>query len=200
MLLLWHPSLTAINLSYTFPILETSATASCGTTGICQYQLIPRWWLLIGIHGFSDSFHRVFGGRAGKQPRYPAMFSCRAGASQDPRNAASFARWKPQLGRFRSGQHVALPSSRCWDGLSRLFSTTFTFTELLPSSWYHGVLSCWISQVDLWSWKGLLNKLFFLNDSGISSMSLLRSTSWAQSTTWLGALMLQTLTCQMAVA
>ena len=34
MFLLWHPSLTAINLSYTFPILETSATALCGTTGI----------------------------------------------------------------------------------------------------------------------------------------------------------------------
>ena len=33
MFLLWHPSLTAINLSYTFPILETSATALCGTTG-----------------------------------------------------------------------------------------------------------------------------------------------------------------------
>ena len=34
MFLLWHLSLTAINLSYTFPILETSATALCGTTGI----------------------------------------------------------------------------------------------------------------------------------------------------------------------
>ena len=34
MFLLWHPSLTAINLSYTFPILETSATALCGTTGM----------------------------------------------------------------------------------------------------------------------------------------------------------------------
>ena len=34
MFLLWHPSLTAINLSYTFPILETSATALCGTIGI----------------------------------------------------------------------------------------------------------------------------------------------------------------------
>ena len=33
MFLLWHPSLTAINLSYTSPILETSATALCGTTG-----------------------------------------------------------------------------------------------------------------------------------------------------------------------
>ena len=36
MFLLWlYLSLTAINLSYTFPILETSATALCGTTGIC---------------------------------------------------------------------------------------------------------------------------------------------------------------------
>ena len=31
MFLLCHPSLTAINLSYTFPILETSATALCAT-------------------------------------------------------------------------------------------------------------------------------------------------------------------------
>ena len=37
MFLLWHPSLTAINLSYTFPILETSATALCGTTGTIIY-------------------------------------------------------------------------------------------------------------------------------------------------------------------
>ena len=33
MLLLWHPWLTTTNLSYSFPLLETSATASCGTTG-----------------------------------------------------------------------------------------------------------------------------------------------------------------------
>ena len=40
MFLLWHPSLTAINLSYTFPILETSATALCGTSGILIYKYI----------------------------------------------------------------------------------------------------------------------------------------------------------------
>ena len=42
MFLLWHPSLTAINLSYTFPILETSATALCGTTGNMQIQCPVR--------------------------------------------------------------------------------------------------------------------------------------------------------------
>ena len=42
MFLLWHPSLTAINLSYTFPILETSATALCGTTGNIVYVGINR--------------------------------------------------------------------------------------------------------------------------------------------------------------
>ena len=41
MFLLWHPSLTAINLSYTSPILETSATALCGTTGI--WLIFLRW-------------------------------------------------------------------------------------------------------------------------------------------------------------
>ena len=39
MFLLWHPALTAINLSYTFPILETSATALCGTTGMLNLQI-----------------------------------------------------------------------------------------------------------------------------------------------------------------
>ena len=45
MFLLWHPSLTAINLSYTFPILETSATALCGTTGnrVFHYFHHPFW-------------------------------------------------------------------------------------------------------------------------------------------------------------
>ena len=33
MFLLWHPWLTTTNLSYSFPLLETSATALCGTTG-----------------------------------------------------------------------------------------------------------------------------------------------------------------------
>ena len=40
---LWHPSLTAINLSYTFPILETSATALCGTTGITFWSFEPSF-------------------------------------------------------------------------------------------------------------------------------------------------------------
>ena len=37
MFLLWHPWLTATNLSYSFPLLETSATALCGTTGIYRF-------------------------------------------------------------------------------------------------------------------------------------------------------------------
>ena len=34
---LCHPWFTTTNLSYTFPILETSATASCGSTGIGSF-------------------------------------------------------------------------------------------------------------------------------------------------------------------
>ena len=34
---LCHPWFTATNLSYRFPIFETSATALCGTTGTAQY-------------------------------------------------------------------------------------------------------------------------------------------------------------------
>ena len=34
--LLCHPYITTVNLSYRFPIFETSATALCGTTGTCN--------------------------------------------------------------------------------------------------------------------------------------------------------------------
>jgi hypothetical protein len=34
---LCHPWFTTANLSYRFPIFETSATALCGTTGICLF-------------------------------------------------------------------------------------------------------------------------------------------------------------------
>ena len=62
MFLLWHPSLTAINLSYTFPILETSATALCGTTGtsiglnvwvLIQKQLALAKWHTHRYHVYS---------------------------------------------------------------------------------------------------------------------------------------------------
>ena len=36
---LCHPWFTTTNLSYRFPIFETSATALCGTTGICMCVL-----------------------------------------------------------------------------------------------------------------------------------------------------------------
>ena len=51
---LCHPWFTTINLSYRFPIFETSATALCGTTGIFSFiqllvllRLLPEvvsWW------------------------------------------------------------------------------------------------------------------------------------------------------------
>ena len=64
MFLLWHPWLTTTNLSYSFPLLETSATALCGTTGIslmflylytyffCKddqapFCTMPQQWLLL---------------------------------------------------------------------------------------------------------------------------------------------------------
>ena len=39
---LFHPWLTTTNLSYRFPIFETSATALCGTTGI---RFIKHVWM-----------------------------------------------------------------------------------------------------------------------------------------------------------
>ena len=39
---LCHPWFTTTNVSYRFPILETSATALCGTTGICLSLVWPR--------------------------------------------------------------------------------------------------------------------------------------------------------------
>ena len=38
---LCHPWFTTTNLSYEFPIFETSATALCGTTGTCKAATIP---------------------------------------------------------------------------------------------------------------------------------------------------------------
>ena len=48
MFLSWHLWFTTTNLSYTFPILETSATALCGTTGIeaCARIFIGKTWRL----------------------------------------------------------------------------------------------------------------------------------------------------------
>ena len=47
---LCHPWFTTTNLSYRFPIFETSATALCSTTGIRYYRwwsLMVFWWLLM---------------------------------------------------------------------------------------------------------------------------------------------------------
>ena len=41
---LCHPWFTTTNLSYTFPIFETSATASCGSTGIYKSNETLRYW------------------------------------------------------------------------------------------------------------------------------------------------------------
>ena len=45
---LFHPWVTTTNLSYRFPIFETSATALCGTTGIYHYiPFTPVWAILM---------------------------------------------------------------------------------------------------------------------------------------------------------
>ena len=49
MFLIWHLWLTTTNLSYRFYIFETSATASCGSTGICQASiesLAGQHWII----------------------------------------------------------------------------------------------------------------------------------------------------------
>ena len=43
---LCHPWFTTTNLSYRFPIFETSATALCGTTGIKELYIIHIQWLM----------------------------------------------------------------------------------------------------------------------------------------------------------
>ena len=43
MALLCHPCITTANLSYRFPIFETSATALCGTTGIIYHP--KKMWV-----------------------------------------------------------------------------------------------------------------------------------------------------------
>ena len=47
---LCHPWFTATNLSYRFPIFETSATALCGTTGILLYLFCQAWVITVGIN------------------------------------------------------------------------------------------------------------------------------------------------------
>ena len=54
MFLLWHPWLTTTNLSYSFPLLETSATASCGTTGIFNVYSLAVDLLWLHIWGYSN--------------------------------------------------------------------------------------------------------------------------------------------------
>ena len=50
---LCHPWFTTTNFSYTFPILETSATASCGSTGIFKRTTwkvdgpTPMYWFIM---------------------------------------------------------------------------------------------------------------------------------------------------------
>ena len=52
---LCHPWITTTNLSYRFPIFETSATALCGTTGIIWYNKVSLYcaYQEIGLHGRS---------------------------------------------------------------------------------------------------------------------------------------------------
>ena len=73
MFLLWHPSLTAINLSYTFPIVETSATALCGTTGTYILETPPNIWVFNTLRrlGFPP-FHGgdLVGGIGPKCPKH----------------------------------------------------------------------------------------------------------------------------------
>jgi len=65
---LCHPWFTTTNLSYRFPIFETSATALCGTTGIIynilQYFTLG-WWVTLCLIGISsliilNKFFHVF--------------------------------------------------------------------------------------------------------------------------------------------
>ena len=52
---LCHPWITTTNLSYRFPIFETSATALCGITGIIWYNKVSLYcaYQEIGLHGRS---------------------------------------------------------------------------------------------------------------------------------------------------
>ena len=51
---LCHPWVTTTNLSYRFPIFETSATALCGTTGLFNYNPLMSYnWLVIHVSTIS---------------------------------------------------------------------------------------------------------------------------------------------------
>ena len=72
---LCHPWFTTTNLSYTFPILETSATASCGSTGIIYFLKVcvcvnfdvhciflgnGDCWCSVGSHVFSNEAYFTY--------------------------------------------------------------------------------------------------------------------------------------------
>ena len=67
---LCHPWFTTTNLSYTFPILETSATASCGSTGILSLYMdvsknsgfSTQIIHLLFVHRVFHDFHHPFWG------------------------------------------------------------------------------------------------------------------------------------------
>ena len=54
---LCHPWFTTTNLSYRFPIFETSATALCGTTGI-NYYIMVYFIISLKVDGTIDSYNR----------------------------------------------------------------------------------------------------------------------------------------------
>ena len=55
---LCHPWFTTTNLSYRFPIFETSATALCGTTGIILYYIMLYYIILYHIILYYIYIHR----------------------------------------------------------------------------------------------------------------------------------------------
>ncbi len=70
MFLLCHPWLTTTNLSYRLPILETSATASCGTSGIMIYWLTfnSMWSMTSSLCDWFRLSGKIFKDHIGANP------------------------------------------------------------------------------------------------------------------------------------
>ena len=115
MFLLWHPWLTTTNLSYSFPLLETSATALCGTTGTCSSKVFTRtsldtWHVSILTLENLCFFPREFRGLIPgvliiKFDRLRPPIRCR-----HPEPATLRRNTKPQRLSMRSGN----PQNRIW--------------------------------------------------------------------------------------
>ena len=96
---LCHPWLTTTNLSYKFPLFETSATALCGTTGIISYNIHIHmgvgWIEVVGSESTLVGSGRFGSGQCRWQLCGPPQQS-RPSQNSQQRNHKEALKWNPK--------------------------------------------------------------------------------------------------------